>query len=58
MRGRLAKTQIGGKNAPFEPSSQAEKIFGLISNHPEKLPNITLVNHEGSTKFKRSRNTE
>lgn len=52
------KTNIGGKNAPFEPSTQAEKIFSLISDHPEKLPNATLVNYEGNKKWKKSRNAE
>ncbi len=51
------KTQIGGKNAEVDPSVSAEKIFGLIANHPEKLPNTTLVNCEGSTVFKKTRNT-
>ena len=41
------KTCIGGSSAPLTPAFSAEKIFGLISDHKNKLPNGKIVNYEG-----------
>jgi NAD(P)-dependent dehydrogenase (short-subunit alcohol dehydrogenase family) len=41
------KTKMGGMDAPLEPSAVAEKIFTLIADHADKLPNGKLVDTEG-----------
>lgn len=41
------KTKIGGKDAPLEPSFSAQKIFELILDHGERLPNGKLVDYKG-----------
>lgn len=41
------KTAIGGTSAPIEPSESAAAIYGLISDHQNKLPNEHLVDYTG-----------
>ena len=42
------KTKIGGKDATVEASFSAQKIFGLISYHKDKLPNGKLIDYQGN----------
>ena len=42
------KTHMGGKDAPLDPAEVAEKIYLLIENHKDRLPNGVFVDVDGS----------
>ncbi len=41
------KTKIGGNGAPLTPTFSAESIFGLVSDHKNKLPNGKMTDYDG-----------